>query len=82
METKPLLAGVRGLLTSKKGVLCLLILLSMVVLGFFGKIDGVALSAGFTLIGSIYCWTASRVDLAALQKDKTGQPSYDPNSDK
>ena len=61
-----MLKGVKGLLSSRKGVLCLLVLISMNVLAYVGKIDGMSFCACCTLISSIYCFVQHRVDLASL----------------
>lgn len=60
------LTGIQGLFNSKKGTLCLLVLTSMTALAAFGKIEGIAFSAGCTLISTIYCWTAHKVDIATI----------------
>lgn len=57
--------GLLGLLESRKGTLCLMVLTSLTVLAFLSKIDGMAFSAGCTLISTIYCWTQHRLDLQA-----------------
>lgn len=59
-----ILNGIKGLLSSRKGTLCLLVLASMSVLAGLGKIDGMAFAAGCTVISSIYCFVQHRVDIA------------------
>lgn len=61
--------GLVGLLESRKGTLCLLVLSSLTSLAAFGKIDGVAFAAGCTLISTVYCWTQSNIDKAGIRHE-------------
>ena len=62
--------GLKGLVESKKGTLCLLVLGSLTALAAFGKVDGMAFAAGCTLISTVYCFTAAKVDCASLGINK------------
>lgn len=54
----------RGLLSSRKGTLCLLIVAMMSVLGFMGKIDGMAFAGGCSLISAVFCYAHAKTDVA------------------
>ena len=71
-----ILNGLKGLLSSRKGTLCLLVLTSMSILAALSKIDGMAFAAGCSIISSIYCFTQHRADIASMQVQF---PPRDPN---
>lgn len=54
--------GMRGLMQSRKGTFCLLSLVMLSVLGAMGKLDGVAFTAGCTMISGIFCWAHTKTD--------------------
>jgi hypothetical protein len=61
-----ILEGIKGLLKSRKGTLCLIVLHCLTILAALGKIDGIAFTAGCTLISTIYCFVQHKVDLAGI----------------
>jgi hypothetical protein len=56
--------GLLGLIQSKKGTLSLIILACSTVAVMLSKIDGMSYAAVVGTIGTIYCWTAHKVDIA------------------
>lgn len=59
--------GIKGLFESKKGTLCLLILAGSLTALLLGKLEGMAFAGVVGTIGTIYCWTAHKVDCAAIE---------------
>jgi len=71
MSHKKLTDGIRGLLASRKGMLCLLILAIATVALFCGKLEGIYYAAIIGTIGTIYTFVQSRVDMAAMPYQST-----------
>ena len=65
--------GFIGLLKSKKATMSLIILACATTAVMLGKIDGMSFSAVVGTIGTIYCWTAHKVDLATLSVPERGR---------
>ena len=59
-----ILKGIKGLMQSRKGTLCLLILGSLVALTAKGLLDGICFAAVVTTIASLYMWTQHKTDMA------------------
>ena len=55
--------GIRGLLGSKKGALCLLVLFVSTVGMFLGKLTGETFVASITIMSGIYSLASTAVDL-------------------
>lgn len=62
--------GLYGLLQSRKGALCLLILACATWACLKGQIDGTAYAAVIATIYSIYTFAHSRAEVAAITNDK------------
>lgn len=58
--------GIKGLLASKKGTLSLILLTCATAANLLGKLDSTAYAAVVGTIGTIYCWTAAKIDAASL----------------
>jgi len=57
-----ILNGIKGLLSSKKGTLSLIVLAVSAILAAVGKLDGTAWAASMTVVSGVYCFTQSRID--------------------
>lgn len=57
--------GIKGLLSSKKGVMSLLMLGTIAGLAATSHLDA-SVAACLAVVQGIYCWTAHKVDLASL----------------
>jgi len=71
MSNKKLTDGIRGICASRKGMLCLIILIISTIALFFNKLDSVAYAAIIGTIGTIYTFVQSRVDMASLPYQST-----------
>jgi hypothetical protein len=60
-----MLKGIQGIFASKKGVLSLLVLASTCVIAMTGHMDA-SVAACLAIVQGIYCWTAHKVDMAAI----------------
>lgn len=65
--------GMLGLIQSKKGTLSLIILACSTVAVMLSKIDGMSYAAIVSTIGTIYCWSAAKTDIASLQPPDRGK---------
>lgn len=63
-------AGISGLFQSRKGSLCILILIATTFVCYKGMIDGTAWAATIATIYSIYTYAHSRAEVAAINHDK------------
>lgn len=62
--------GIVGLLSSRKGALCLLILATSTVGLLLSKLDGVSYAAIVATISTIYQFVQHRTDIAAMGAGK------------
>lgn len=57
--------GIRGIAGSKKAMMCVLIIVISSILAYLGKLD-TAYAAVMSVVGSIYCFTVQRTEVAAM----------------
>jgi hypothetical protein len=61
-----ILTGIKGLFASKKGTLCLLILVSSVWALMTKHMDGVSFAAVVSSISSLFMWTTHKTEISAI----------------
>ena len=59
--------GICGILASKKGVMCVLILACTTTAAILGHVDGTGFAAAMSVIGTVFCWTTHKESIAQLQ---------------
>ena len=61
-----ILNGLKGLLTSRKGTLSLIIFVGSLVALFMSKMDGVSFAAVMGTVQLIFCWSHSKTDQQSI----------------
>lgn len=58
--------GIKGLLTSKKATMSIMVLLCSTIGMLSGHMDGSAFAAVMSIVSSIFMWSHTKTDLASL----------------